>query len=135
MNSLSIKQIVEDVINGEESGLKAFAKLKTFLKDVEDCVKAVEPYALEEAEKYEKTFSVDGFIFEKRQGGKRWNFKNIPEWSEAKANLTAIEDRAKATFSAYQHKLNVADDDGEIPTLPEVTYSKDSLIVKGSNNG
>jgi len=133
MNLESIKQLVEDVINGEESGLKAFALIKEQLKEVTDCLKAVEGYAMEEAEKYEKTFSLEGFQFEKRAGGRQFNFKTSESWTKKKAELSAVEERLKAAFNAYQNKLNTADENGELIELPEVTFRKDSLIVKRSN--
>jgi len=131
----SIKQLVQDVIDGNESALKAFAIIKKQSKQIDVCLKAVEKVALEEAQTYEKNFELHGFEFEQRNGSRRFDFKGIAEWTAKKAELSAIEDRARAAYSAYEQKLNTADQDGEVVELPVVTYSKASLIVKAVKDG
>ena len=133
MNINSIKQLTKEVINGDESALKVYATLKNYSKELEVCIESIKSQALEEAETYEKNFTKDGFAFEKRNGSKRWDFKALPEWAEKKAELKAIEDKAKIAYSAYENNLHTADEDGEVSELPKVSYNSDSLIVKAES--
>jgi hypothetical protein len=129
---MDLEQLVQDVHDGNESGLKAFAILNDVLKTAKKCQDAIKDAALKEAELHGgKTFDADGYIFEKRNGGRRWDFKSVDEWQEAKAGLTAIETKLK---SAWESKANglatFSESTGEEMELPKVTYSTDSLVVK-----
>ena len=68
-------KIVTDVTDGNESPLKAYGILKSIQKELDLAIKEFEDYALQEAEKYDKTFSADGFTFERREGRRIWDFK------------------------------------------------------------
>lgn len=128
---MNIQQLVQDVLDGQESGLIALAVLKEEKKIIEDCIKQVEPTAMEEAEKYtEKSFQFKDLMIEKRNGGKQFNYKNIPEWNTAKAELTSVEEKAKAAYLNHEKGNLTADQNGEVVILPEVTHRKDSLIIK-----
>jgi len=122
--------ITQDAQEGNTDALQAYAYLKQVEKAFKDCLSAVQELAQEDADKHPKSFEHAGFKFEKRAGGKVWNFKNIPAWADAKADLTDIEAQAKLAFAAYEKGQNMVSEDGEIHDLPEVTYKKDSLIIK-----
>lgn len=125
-------QLVQDVLDGNESALKAYGVLKQTENLIKDCLDQVKDLALEEAAKHpEKTFKDHDFIFERRNGAARYSFTHIAEWKQAKEDLKAIETKAKQAYSAYKNGLNTVTDDGELQELPKVTYSTDSLIVKG----
>lgn len=128
---MDLQQLVQDVLDGNESGLVALAVLKEEQQIIKDCIAQIESVAAEEAAQYtEKTFQFKDLMVEKRAGGRMYNFKNIPEWNKAKAEVKAIEERAKAAFSSYEKGLLTADQDGVEIELPAVTYKKDSLIIK-----
>jgi len=128
---MDYKQLVQDVLDGNESGLKALAILKSLDKDVKEMIKQVEPTAQDEAAQYtEKTFEFEGYSFEKRNGGKRYDFKQMPSWVEAKEELTEVETMAKQAFASRQNNIMVATEDGEEIVLPKVTYTKDSIVIK-----
>lgn len=116
---------------GDMSALEAFARLKQMEKDLKDMLNEVEPDALHEAASYpENTFCNGVYTFEKRKGGANYNFKVIPEWVAKKEELTEIENKAKAAFKASILNVTGISVDGEVIDLPEVTYKKDSLILK-----
>ena len=129
---MDLMQLVQDVHDGNESGLVALAVLKEQKAIVEKCIKEVEGAAHDEAAAYtEKTFTFKDLQVEKRAGGKQFDFKAIPEWIDAKAALTAVENKAKAVYNSYENGVGSVDTEtGEIPMMPKVTYRKDSLIIK-----
>lgn len=73
-----------------------------------------------------------GYLFEIRNGGKTYNFKNIPEWQDAEKNKKEVEERYKAMLNAKlkgSSFANISEDGEELP-LPEITYRKSSIILK-----
>jgi hypothetical protein len=128
---MDLTQLVQDVLDGNESGLIALAALNEQAAIIKNCIDQVKPVALDEAAQYaEKTFNFKDLQIEKRAGGRMYSFKHLEAWNLAKAEVKAIEDRAKVALKASESGLNTADDNGEIPELPIVTYRADSLIIK-----
>lgn len=124
-------QLVQDVEDGNESALKGFAILKGQISFLQECLNQIEPQALDEALRHgKKTFEDHGFKFEIRSGAKRFDFSNIAEWSKLKDDMKAIEEERKSAWAASQKGITPIDSEGEIIVLPEVKYSKDSIIVK-----
>lgn len=81
--NLDLEQLVQDVHDGNESALKAFAILNDVLKTAKKCQDEIKDAALKEAELHgSKTFDQDGHIFEIRNGGRRWSFANVEEWND-----------------------------------------------------
>lgn len=128
---MDIAQLVQDVLDGNESGLTALAVLREEKKLIDNCIKQVEEIALEEAGRYtEKTFQHQDLFIEKRSGGRVYDFKHIEEWNVYKENLKNCEERYKQAYLASEKGLNIATNDGELLDLPKVIYRKDSLIIK-----
>ena len=124
---INISQIVQDVIDGNESALKAFAVLKKHAKDVANAIKEIEDAAMIEADHYgQKQFTDYGHTFELRDGSRRYSFKHINDWVDANAELKAIETLAKQAANA---NATMVDDNGEIIAPAQVTYTKPSIIV------
>jgi len=128
---MDLSELVQNVIDGEESGLVALAVLKEEKALIENYIKEVEPTAIEEAESYgEKKFTHKDLQIEMRSGGRMYNFKGIKDWQFAKAELTAIEERSKLAYQTHEKGNMTASHDGEVIDLPEVTHRKDSIIIK-----
>jgi len=128
---MDIHELVQNVIDGQESPLLALAILREEKKQVDKCIKEIEEQAMTEAENFqEKSFTHKGFSFEKRVGGRTFIFKGIPDWQMKKSELDAIEDRAKQAFISKEKGLMTASQDGEVIDLPEVSYKKDNLVIK-----
>jgi hypothetical protein len=122
--------VVKSVSNGEYDPLEAFGVLKKIETLLGNSIDKIKDLAIEEASKYESTFEVSGIKFEKRVGSKRFNFKMIDEWVDAKNKLSEIEEKYKQAYFSKQQGLLAVTDDGEELVLPTIEYSKDSLIVK-----
>ena len=124
-------KILVDIEDGNISPVVGYAKLKKMKDFLDKCVKEAYPAAMEEAEKQPKIFSEDGFNFERRNGRRIFNYKNITEWLRAEADKKAIEDKAKKAYALYEKGSRPVDaDTGEILPLPSVKYTDDVLIVK-----
>jgi hypothetical protein len=123
--SYLFKEIVEQVKSGEKDPLIAYAEVKQMLKEFTEVAKEIEPFALEEAEKYGKSFDYYQFKFERRNGAARYSYKHIPQWQQCENERKLIEEQSKAAL-----KHTVISEDGEVVEPPKVSYSKDSLIVK-----
>lgn len=125
------KKEVDSVVNGNANPLEVYARLKDEFKILTDCIKEVEAYALDEAKKMDSnSFEFKGFKFEYRNGSARYSYKNIPEWAAKQDEIKDIEAAAKIAYSSYKKGITSLSADAEIIALPEVSYSKDSLIVK-----
>ena len=130
METLNVAQLVQDVYEGQEDALKAFAIIKEFKAKVDECVEAIQEAAEEEAAKHGKNFTHKDWKFELRSGKRTFSFKHIPAWQAKKAELKAIEEQAKSAYNSFQNNLTSVTDDGEVVPRATVSVSKDSLIVK-----
>ena len=127
------EQMTQDVIDGNESPYRALGMIQMQIKDLQRMESIMKDAALADAQmRGEKKFYSDGFNIERREGGRMFNFKHIPEWNDTKDKLNAIEAKYKALADMYGKFQGVqfATEDGEEIILPEVTYRKDSLILK-----
>jgi hypothetical protein len=120
------------VENGELKPLEAFHVVSTLEKMFKVSKIKIDSHALNEAESFGKSsFEAHGLKFELRNGGRTYDYKNIPEWIEAKARLTEIEEKAKLSYLSHEKGLlGVDESTGEIQALPSVTFRKSSLIIK-----
>lgn len=128
---MNLQEKVQGVIDGNECALEVFGILKEQKKEIESLLKKVEPEAWDEvSNRSEKQFTEKGFSFEVRNGGRTFSYKNVPQWTQKKAELSAIEETHKSAFINKEKGIMCATEDGEEIVLPEVTYRKDSIIVK-----
>jgi hypothetical protein len=130
-----INQIMElafAVERGEADPLAAFAELSKIEKVAKEAKEQIKEQAIAEAAKYaERAIPIAGVIVEKKAAAGRWSFANIRAWSEAKANLAAIEERAKAAYQAAQKFGAItATEDGEVVELPTYQSVGETLAVK-----
>ncbi len=127
---IGLMELSIQVEKGEADPLKAYAHAKSLAAANAHAFKIIEQAAIEEAEKYEKSFEYHGIKFEKRNGSKRYSQSHVKEWQEKSLELKAIEGRLKAAYNASQLNLTSVTSDGEVMELPTITVGKDSLIVK-----
>lgn len=126
-----LMDVVDGVERGSRPALLAYAEMKRFAEIAAQAVKQIEPIAMEEALNFgEKDFETNGFKFQIRNGATRYSYKHIPDWQIVQEELKEVEERYKAAFIARQKGLLTASTDGEELILPEITRSKDSLVVK-----
>jgi len=126
-----IGAMAQDVEDGNESPFEALANLKNLESNLKEALKFIMEFAVHEGSKYEKTFIQGDHQFTYMNGRRTFNFKNLQEWSDKKAELKLIEDKYKTAWQQKESRgiLSVSED-GEVLELPEVTYSKDVLSVK-----
>jgi hypothetical protein len=131
MRQQELAHFVEQVEQGETSALISYANLKRTADEYASAIKQIESIAMEEAHSYgEKSFEVQGFKFEVRNGAKRFDYSNISEWKEIQSKLKETEEKYKSAFMARQKGLLTASEDGEELEMPELKISKDSLVLK-----
>ncbi len=128
---MNVEQMIQDVVDGNENPLRAYALLKEKQKDIQEAIKHIEEYAIEEAEKHgEKIFETMDWKFEMRNGARRCVYKNIPEWVEANKALKDRESLYKQAALAYEKGKTIVDENGEVVPAAETTFAKSSLIIK-----
>lgn len=128
---IDVSSLTQDVIDGNENPLKGYAILKQLQKQVANAISEIEEYALDEASKFgEKTFETMNYKFELREGGRRYDFKSIPQWVDANSKLKDIESTCKQAALAYEKGKNIVDENGEVVPVPVVKFSKSSITVK-----
>lgn len=131
MNTDKAAELVQNIEDGIESGLKGYAILVKHIKFLTECANQIKPIALDEASRYEdKKFEDHGFSFELRNGGKQFDFKNCSEWTKAKNNIKSIEDDLKSKWNASQKGEMIISQEGEVIEIPTVTFRSDAIIVK-----
>ena len=123
-------KLMEKALDGEISSYMASYLIKEQLKIVKEHLEIVNTHAINESIYEDKTFEKDGFSMEKRNGRKVWNFKGCESYKIAKDNLTKIENDLKSNYIQYEKGNQVISSDGEVLEFPEVTYTKDVLIIK-----
>lgn len=124
--------MIQDVIDGNTDPILAYAKIKSTLDFLNRCLDEIKDYAVEEAQKYDKTFELHGFKFERRNGVKRYSFKHLEKWKDLNKKVKDFEQASKQAYLAKQKNLLQITEDGEVMELPEVTQTPDVLIVKKS---
>jgi len=124
------QEIANQVLNGEQDALIAYAELKAAEKSLKAVLAQIEPLALEEAAKYGKSFELYGHKFEQRNGAIRYTFSHLPQWQAADNAKKLVEQQSKQALKAMQIGNTIIDEDGVVIQPPKVSYTKDSLIVK-----
>jgi len=123
-------EIAANVIEGSADPLISYADLKEYKREIDQAIKDIEHIALEESEKYGKSFELHGIKFERRNGATRYDFKHIEQWQMMHQDLKNFEMQSKQALAAMKHGANYIDENGEQIPVPKITYTKDSLITK-----
>ncbi len=118
------------VLAGEGDALLAYADLRAAQGAIAEALKSIEDIALAEARKYGKSFDRHGLNWTVSEGRRAYKYDHLHDWSEAKAALTRIEERAKQAAIAYSNGMGMHTDDGEVIEAAIVTYGKASLSIR-----
>lgn len=128
---MNYSQLVQDVLDGNESALKAFTVLKEAKDHLDKCLEEIKDGAMEEANSFgEKRFSKDGYEFEIRKGGTYYDFKPCKSWAAKNEELKQLEEYLKQAAKSTMIGQTPVDKFGEIIELPTVLERADSLIIK-----
>jgi hypothetical protein len=124
-----ISMLTVDAQNEVMTNLEAWAYLKEIEGVLKMAMSQVKDKALAEAASYdENTFEEHGYEFVRKAGARRWNFKKIHEWVDAKDKLTEVEDKYKIVYQNRANGLDSVDGD-EVLQVPEVNTNAPSLLV------
>lgn len=122
--------MLSDVQKGNIDALVAYADLNVLIKKIEKTKSIILVHALNEADNYESTFRLKGYQFEKRNGGRQWDYSGIPEWQQQKDKLKEIEDKAKSSALNHEKGILSSSEDGEVIEMAQCKFKSDSLVVK-----
>ena len=119
------------VLEGDTPALKQYAKLCEIEKEIKTAKADMLESVQYELDKQPKTFNEYGYTFEKRAGGRMYDYKHLKEWQTYSKALKNCEERFRAALQGRHvgFKYSVTED-GEVVELPKVTYKRDSLTVK-----
>lgn len=124
------EQVAARCADGMGDALDALAQLRAVMASAQDAIGIVEPMAMEEALKHrDKTFVHNGVTFIRRDGRRDYDYSHIEEWAKRKADLAAIEERAKNAAMQNEKGLRAVTADGEVVEAAIVTYGKASLSI------
>lgn len=119
---------MELVREGEMSAME----LKIIVKNIEDALKEIKT-ELDESVVFEmngdKKADLNGYSFVYKTGRANYSYNHIPEWNAKKAELKAIQDRAKSALKAQMNGHALLDED-EIVEPANLSRSKDYVEVK-----
>jgi hypothetical protein len=126
-------QAVED---GDISILDALIEFRRQKKECEDYIEIIKSFESSQSEQIEIQIEKNeghykGAELAVRQGGRMYNYSKISEWQIASNNLKCVEEKYKNAFINKEKGLTTVDEDGVIlEEFPDVTYRKNSIIVK-----
>lgn len=129
----SVKQAEE----GEISILDVAIQFEKQKGQLEDALKFIKQFKDDNAETIageaaEYPDGYKGFKIEYRNGATRYDYKGIPDWVKANDHKKEVEDKYKAMLKAKlkgSSFANVSEDGEELP-MPEMKYSKSSIVLK-----
>ena len=128
----TLSSLVQDVQDGNENPLRAWAVITEIEKYIEQCKEATKVFVAEEANKYpEMRFEANGFVVEKRNGRAVWDFKNCKSWVEKNKILKDHEEILKHSYQIYNKGGVIGvNEDGEQVEIPSVKYTDQTIIVR-----
>jgi hypothetical protein len=130
INAMADYAIQQD--SGAIDALAAYITLSRIEKMAADLKGQVKDEAMREAAKWsEKTFNYFGVEVQKKAAAGRWDYKGLKDWQAAKANLSSIEERAKAAYlQSTKFGATTVTADGEEVELPTYTAGGETLAIK-----
>ena len=121
-----IRAIEREAVNGNAEAIKSYIDLKELKDEIEESMELIKDSAIYDFQKQGvKTYLFRGWEISETAGG-RYDYKDIPQWNEAKVNISAIE--KKAQFAAKAGCVV----DGIIPAI--YSFNRPGLAFKKSKN-
>ena len=119
-----------DVMEGNINPLSARLALKALAEQLDEVIDAVHVLAVQEAGKYAgKQFDFEGFVIEKRAGTSRWSYPSFTPYNIAKDRAKGLEDLMKQVRHSGVSLVDA--ETGEVVPPADVTYSKETIAIKG----
>ena len=128
-----LMQQINDAEIGNINHLDTFLNLRDarfLLQQSMDLIKSYEQdnrdYIMNEANDYPEGYK--GFTFKEVNGRTMFSYKEIPQWKQAKKDLSEIESLYKTAFQQKLKGMQTVTNDGElIDIFPDVSYAKNSI--------
>jgi hypothetical protein len=119
--------LYDRAMNGEVSALDVYLELREAEAEIKKQIDDIKDIALLELEKYGKEPVMRrGFLVEKVNGRKIWNYKGVSAWNTAKVRLTEVEKMAQMSFNGAE----VTDKEtGEVVEPASLSFSADTIKI------
>lgn len=119
--------LYDKAMNGEVSALDVYLELREAEAEIKKQIDDIKDIALLELEKYGKEPVMRrGFLIEKVNGRKIWNYKGVSAWNSAKARLTEVEKMAQMAFNGAE----VTDKEtGEVVEPADLSFASDTIKI------
>lgn len=122
-----IQEQLYAVLDGNAPALKTYINFKRVETELKEALEAIKDQAMQEAEKYGKSFVEDGVHIEIRSAAGKWDYKHIPEWKELDRKMDELQ---KQLQFAYKAKATlVKEDTGEILPMGKYIPGKETIFV------
>jgi hypothetical protein len=127
---------VADTVQASETGytnsLTCYLRLARLAKLVAEGMEQIKDSAINEAQKYPKTFQFEGAEIQNKSGASRFDFKSVPEVQDVTNKLAAIQEKYKAAFLAAEKGLATVTDDGDQVDVSAVKFTpgRDTIAIK-----
>lgn len=123
---------VNAVNNGAVDPLLSYITLYALEKAVKNAMETIKESAMNEAEKHPKSFQFHFAEIQRKSSSGVWNFKNIPEWNEAKETISKVETKYKDAFLQWQKGNSMVDSDGVQIEANQVEFTpgRETLAIK-----
>lgn len=125
-----LMRIATNIEDGNLDPLKGYIAFQQIEKTLKSAKAQVKEQAINEAQKYDKTFELDGFVITRTEGTRRYNFKNVPQWASLKEKLTEVETLSKNAAVSQGKGVQMVTEDGEVIQAAELTWTEPSLTIK-----
>lgn len=128
---ISMMEEIDNDINMCDEGLQSYLHVWAEIHDMEKYVVEKKAQIKEAcADQVYPGAMAGGYSFEVRTGKRNYDFSDLEDWNDANNKKKAIEQKYKNASRIAEGGLVMVDEHGEIPELPKVKYSDDSIVLK-----
>jgi hypothetical protein len=119
--------LYDRAMNGEVSALDVYLELREAEAEIKKQIDDIKDIALLELEKYGKEPVMRrGFLVEKVNGRKIWNYKGVSAWNTAKVRLTEVEKMAQMSYNGAEV---IDKESGEVVEPASLSFSSDTIKI------
>lgn len=122
-----IKEQLYAVQDGNASALKTYINFKKMEADLKESMEAIKDQAMEEAQKYGKSFIEDGVFVEIRSAAGKWDYKHISEWNKLKNQIEELQDQLQMAHKARATMFK--EDTGEVIQAANYIPGRETIFV------
>jgi len=130
-----ILKLADDAQQGLSDPLRSYIELKRIEKVLENCMKVVQPLAVQDAYKYpEKIIEMEGVNVQKGKAAGKWDYSTNPLYAQKKQELKELEEMGKEAYKAAQKDRTVVDGDGVVVPPALYTEGAENITIKFKEN-